>query len=104
MNTSGGVTEIGSSFRSTFCICCKNCKVNGKGQAYRKGKELGRLMQFIITQYPRLINIVPKRTRVSNVLCYGRGEYDILLVMNNTYHTFVCFSTPFTEKLYGFYF
>lgn len=61
-------------------------------------------MQFIITQYPMLINIIPKRTRVSVGLGYGREEYDILLVMNNTYDTFVCFSTPFTEKLYGFYF
>lgn len=67
-------------------------------------KPIGRLMQFIITQYPRLINTVPKRTRVSNVLGYGGREYDILLVMNNTHHTFVGFSTPLTEKLYGFYF
>lgn len=49
------------------------------------------------------VDIVPKRTRVSNVLDDGGGKY-ILLVMNNIYHTFVCFSTPFTEKLYGFYF
>lgn len=54
-------------------------------------------MQCIITQYPMMINIIPKRTKVSNILGYEGREYDILLLINDTYHKFVCFSTPFTE-------
>lgn len=58
-------------------------------------------MQLIVTQYPRLINIVPKRIMVSNVFDYEGGEYDILLVINSTYHTFVCFSTIWFLLLNG---
>ena len=49
-------------------------------------------MESIITQYPGWINIVHERMRVSNVLDQRRIVYDVLLVMNNAYHTLLCSS------------
>lgn len=68
-----------------------------KDKPTERGDELGILMQSITIQYLELVNKISERTSASNVLDHRGIKYDVLLVLNNTHHIFVCILNPFIK-------